>query len=59
MQYRLGALNTTTDRVFDVDIAKYEALSHMEEFLAPGFQDIYEYPIGSFLFKPLNEVRLQ
>jgi len=45
--------------VFDVDIAKYEAVSHMEEYLALEFQDIYEYPIGSFLFKPLNEVRPQ
>ena len=48
-----------TDRdVLDLDMAKYEALSHMPEFLDPGFKQNYEYPIGSFLFKPLAEVRL-
>ena len=49
-----------TDRdVLDLDMAKYEALSHMADFLDPGFKQHYEYPIGSFLFKPLAEVRLQ
>ena len=42
MQPRLYAIPNmlihTDGDVLDLDIAKYEALSHMEEYLNPGFK---------------------
>ena len=62
IQSRLDSIDKkitcTNQDVFDLDIAKYETLSHMNEYLSPGFKDLYEYPIGSFLFKPFKKVRL-
>jgi len=53
----MNIISTKCD-VFDLDIAKYESGSGMEVYLAPGFKTSYEYPLHSFLFKPLVGVRL-
>ena len=54
---KMNIISTKRD-VFDLDIAKYESGPGMEVYLAPGFKTSYEYPLHSFLFKPLNGVRL-
>lgn len=58
MKPRLGAVDTAAC-LFDLEMAKYdEDLSNMRKYLDPGFMTNYEYPIGSFLFKPVNKVSL-
>ena len=46
-------------KVFDLDIAKYVAASQMAEYLSQGFKERYEYPLRSFVFHPLDGVRLE